>query len=1002
MRFHLCILIPILVLFVLLHSFFCFARQIPLPRAEEGEHPIDRALSAIAMKQTDLSLRPDLIDNPYALSAFDRWMKRPLKAPIEAQLSAMKLFRAMERPDLWLEELATLGDVYSLHTQALEKDTSLTLPSGLPEPMARAIHILLGAMGTANKRLGQIKAGISPENLVLLEKYLSPSSCSGEKPDQEALEPDRPDEYRKALEIAGKVDRKAMLEAGLILSRSLVEARKILESGDDWQKDIRSFHFMSPVGRVEIGGMGDDRHENGAALIIELGGNDLYRGKVASGTHGKCALALDLAGDDSYLGENLTQGAGLWGVGILFDLEGNDLYRAMNCSQGAGHFGLGLLVDGAGKDVFLGGSFVQAAASWGWGGLLELAGDDLYQCRRNGQAHSQVLGVSSLCDRKGNDRYLSGVDTPDPREADMNQSLSQGFAIGRRNLAAGGLALLADQGGNDHYQCQYFGQGASYWMGVGILYDERGKDTYVARRYAQGAGIHFSFGLFMDALGNDHTSSWGVSQGCGHDYGVGLFVNEAGDDTYVSQWLSLGASNANGIGLFVDNTGNDGYETASGMAVGKYHPGRRAGGIGLFVDAGGKDRYSLKGGDNSLWIENRWAVGIDENAHGVSGLNILRPEEKPPLEDEKVERRIAEQKQLTALLEKAESMPYPADIEGILTVASHWGFEKDIPRTAKEKLLAMDPRKTVPALVNLLDTPSTMALIFFNRFFAVHAYHALPALIKKTEDVDPLIRTRALYFLGRLKDSRALAACTGAREDPSWRVRATAVRALGDMLDKRRLQFLLPMKQALERALDTSDPGPIKDFLNGPQNGRKAISVLVRAVPLDYKTYRELSEGFAQDSAMEFDEEALLLFKHMDKIRPVLQRWIEDIHGSGKLAEKLMDYLKGQDPEVRRSSAYALGQMGYGPAIPMLLMLLNDPELWVRDGAAKSMVLFGEEAIVPISLEMSRRKSSFKIIALDVLAAMKNARAQKRIEESLQDPDPMVRGAAERALAETK
>ncbi|MBW1943854.1 MAG: HEAT repeat domain-containing protein, partial [Deltaproteobacteria bacterium] len=113
-------------------------------------------------------------------------------------------------------------------------------------------------------------------------------------------------------------------------------------------------------------------------------------------------------------------------------------------------------------------------------------------------------------------------------------------------------------------------------------------------------------------------------------------------------------------------------------------------------------------------------------------------------------------------------------------------------------------------------------------------------------------------------------------------------------------------------------------------------------------------------------------------------------------------YLKGQDPEVRRSSAYALGQMGYGPAIPMLLMLLNDPELWVRDGAAKSMVLFGEEAIVPISLEMARRKSSFKIIALDVLAAMKNARAQKRIEESLQDPDPMVRGAAERALAETK
>ena len=70
----------------------------------------------------------------------------------------------------------------------------------------------------------------------------------------------------------------------------------------------------------------------------------------------------------------------------------------------------------------------------------------------------------SLCDLGGNDKYLAGAEAPDPREPDMNQSFAQGFAMGIRELAAGGEAVLADQWGNDLYQCQYFGQGASYMV----------------------------------------------------------------------------------------------------------------------------------------------------------------------------------------------------------------------------------------------------------------------------------------------------------------------------------------------------------------------------------------------------------------------------------------------------------------------------------------------------------------------------------------------------------
>ena len=433
-------------------------------------------------------------------------------------------------------------------------------------------------------------------------------------------------EQRQAIDAAGSVKRKDILEAGLTVIEAMARARELLTKTDKWQDKVGSFSFMTDLGKVVVGGKGPDVYHDPAALIIDLGGDDVYKGRKASGSNGKCSLVLDLGGDDLYLGEDCTQGSGVFGIGILYDLGGNDLYRAESCAQGAGLFGLGLIIDGGGMDTYQGTKYVQAASSWGWGGLMDLSGDDTYLCRHSGQAYSGVLGISCLCDIKGNDKYLSGVKAPDPREPDMNKSFSQGFSFGMRNLVAGGCAILADKSGNDLYQCQYFGQGSSYWMGIGVLYDEIGQDTYIARRYAQGAGIHFSFGLLMDAAGDDHISSWGVSQGCGHDYGIGILINETGNDTYVSDWLSMGASQANGVGIFVDNSGDDGYESNTGMAVGNFIERRRSGGVGLFVDAGGKDRYSVTGENNTLWGMNRWSIGIDGESGGMSGINIIVPE----------------------------------------------------------------------------------------------------------------------------------------------------------------------------------------------------------------------------------------------------------------------------------------------------------------------------------------------------------------------------------------
>jgi HEAT repeat protein len=989
-------------LFGLLPFVMCLVVSSPRPSMAEappGGFLLDRALADIAAKRRDLSIRPDLFSVPLVSNLFKQWMENPLKAPLEAQEKAKNFFLTARDPVAWLQELAGSGDPHAFFAVSLKGYKNLDLQEHLPGQLVEAIHLILNAIDKAHKILARVKSQVSPQDIKLFERHLYPGLQSPIDPGGEIPETPSAKKIRQAVEAAANVDWEGILEAGFIVLNGLVKAQTLLTKDDRGYKEVASFSLMTPLGVMRIGGTSNDVHEGNPILVLDLGGNDLYKGKVASGGDGKCGIVLDLDGDDVYLGGDNTQGSGLWGVGVLFDLKGNDLYRADRWSQGAALFGIGLLMDGGGDDNYLGGSFVQAASSWGWGGLIDLEGDDVYKNHHSGQAYSGVRGASALCDLNGNDKYISGGQRSDPREPDMNQSFSQGFAFGRRNLAGGGISILADRSGNDLYQCQYFCQGASYWAGVGILYDEEGKDIYVARRYAQGAGIHFSLGILMDVGGSDHTFSWGVSQGCGHDYGIGILVNESGQDTYVSEWLSMGASEANGVGIFIDNLGNDGYEAKASMGVGSLSRSRRAGGIGLFVDASGKDRYSARGANNAVWIQNRWGVGMDEDENGKSGLNLASPAKPSPDGAAWQEIKKEEQTRLSAILAESGSLPYPLQIDGLLTVASHWGHEKEMPKAARERLLSLEPEKSVPVVLSFIGTPDVSRLIFLRTFFMIHAYRAIPALINKTRASDPLIKSRVCRQLGLLRDTRTRQHLLKALKDPSWRVRSSALWALGQVLDHGRLKALVPMRDVLDQASKSGTPDAIRRYLEDDKKRASLLSVLVRALPMDYHLYKKLKKipsGKKGEKAI--DKYAAFVYDHLGEIRPLLETWIRDINGSDAIASQLMIYLDDPDPEVKRAAAYSLGQINYRPAIPRLLRLIETQRLWGRDSAVLSLALFGDTPIRAITAEMKKKGVSFKIIALDLLGRIGDEEAKTVIKGYLGDPDSRVRRAAKRAM----
>jgi len=70
---------PIVVAMVIL-----FARASTFCEENADALLIDPVLAAAGMARADLGVRPDLFDNPYAITVFKRWMGEPLKAPGEA------------------------------------------------------------------------------------------------------------------------------------------------------------------------------------------------------------------------------------------------------------------------------------------------------------------------------------------------------------------------------------------------------------------------------------------------------------------------------------------------------------------------------------------------------------------------------------------------------------------------------------------------------------------------------------------------------------------------------------------------------------------------------------------------------------------------------------------------------------------------------------------------------------------------------------------------------
>ncbi len=373
----------------------------------------------------------------------------------------------------------------------------------------------------------------------------------------------------------------------------------------------------TPAGLIVVGGPGSNTYQldGRIALLIDIGGDDTYRGVVAAPNHAdqRVHIVIDLAGNDAYLpSSHLGLATGRLGVGILIDKAGNDTYELPDGSGGTGFAGIGMLYDEGGNDLYTGARFTQGASIAGLGLLLDAEGNDQYQSAGYALGFGGPSGIGALVDLAGDDNYQCGNKIPslynlaDVPDGNPNTPLFQydcfgmGVGAGARILSknpddlgyalSGGMGMLLDLRGNDHYQSSNFSQGTGYFFGIGMKLDLDGNDDHLAARYGQASGAHFGVGLFLDYQGADYYDSTGphYNGAAAWDLGVVLGI-DAGmdDDTYSFERSNgLGIADTQAWSVFVEEGGKDRYHIPRGLGY------ANNGSTAAFVDLQGSDYYA--------------------------------------------------------------------------------------------------------------------------------------------------------------------------------------------------------------------------------------------------------------------------------------------------------------------------------------------------------------------------------------------------------------------------
>lgn len=516
-------------------------------------------------------------DHPKASGVFRSFVSQPAEAwAVVDALAQLPALRA-NPPELWwtlrhhtgamaMHALAAsfecdADSCADMRPSALEAFHALRVPPDIPEPLASELQHMLDALANAETFRARAFKSLPPDtsSTEVVAGLLPAAKVDGR------AAPGNPASWQQLLPL---VDTPALHEGGQVMVTAIQRLHSFVSHNPNLPPVV--WRTETTHGTVLVDTTGNDNHHVviHPLLLLDVGGNDRYElGGAAPAPMPGIRVLMDHGGDDHY--RAMAPGAGpssaVMGYGLLWDTLGDDQYEAGWLAQGAAVLGLAWHMDDAGHNTYLATGMAQAFSVGGDALLIGSLGNDSYTSQTLSQGTAGPGGLSLLLDPGGNDHYqlrsdqlvLSSAQLPD-RNASLGQGMGFGWSDSGEELSAipgwaGGVAALIDADGNDTYRADVFAQGAGLRHGVGLLLDLAGSNHFHAAWYAMGSAAHQAVGVLWSAggLADQYQVSHVTSMGAGHDASVGMLLDAGGRDHFSLGDLGLGASHDGGHGVFI-------------------------------------------------------------------------------------------------------------------------------------------------------------------------------------------------------------------------------------------------------------------------------------------------------------------------------------------------------------------------------------------------------------------------------------------------------------------
>ncbi|KAA0004601.1 MAG: hypothetical protein FE043_00080 [Thermoplasmata archaeon] len=542
-----------------------------VPAHSEQPSPSERATSGGMPSLENISLFIDAI--PYVVGNITFGVEKNITMELAIRTGNTEMLKEKNQP--WIENaMLEFYTINRINVSESEMQKFVEKVNALPEGLKNAIALLIYAVNDATLSSRDASKALSEEEIDFMEKNnetksdllsLLRSEIMGKmtvfpKLDLFSSNSD------KLSAITHKINSQEMAKESLSLFRAV---RYALPEMEKYKGNYNGTIIEDPSGGIIVGGSGKNEYEGNYSLIIDLGGDDLYklkgasrraaltldisgndtyRGKVANSFLG-INMLIDISGNDLYDGGNYSLSYSCGGLSLLFDLNGNDAYSSGDHSQGSADAGgMAFLADICGRDSYTAKSFSEGFSNGNsFSALIDISGDDAYNAVNHSQGSADAGGMAFLLDFMGNDRYLATKNS---------QGEGEGWANGMKKLSAG---VLADFSGNDIYRAEEFSQGFGQTAGAGILADFLGNDAYFSKTSSQACSKFFGIAFLMDINGENSYHSKDFSKG--YEYSDGISVMFDGTNSSSSKvWQIMHYISQNKIAPLSTFIGALGYE----------------------------------------------------------------------------------------------------------------------------------------------------------------------------------------------------------------------------------------------------------------------------------------------------------------------------------------------------------------------------------------------------------------------------------------------------------